>query len=273
MHFFDFISEVALQNSDRLALPLIWWAAPVASVIALIFAVIFYRSMMKETEGTDEMEEIAQAVREGAMAYLNRQYRVVGMVFVVMVIIFVVMAVFNLQNPVVPFAFLTGGIFSALAGYIGMRTATNASARTANAASRSLNGGLQVALRGGAVMGLTVVGLALIDIAVWFLLLYYVFPNVFPDSFLAVENPLPKITATMLSFGMGASTQALFAVSVEGFIPKLLTSVPTWSVKLNRALMKTIHVTPPLSPITLVIMLVTLRVWARTCTKAMLVLS
>ena len=163
---------------------------------------------MKESEGTAKMVEIAQAVREGAMAYLRRQYRAVGLVFAGLFVIFIILALVGLQNPIVPVAFLTGGFFSGLCGFFGMKTATNASARAANAARQSLNGGLQVALRAGAVMGLVVVGFALLDITVWFLVLYF-FP---PAEFIREAiNPLPQITATMLSFGMGASTQALFA--------------------------------------------------------------
>ncbi len=196
---------------ERLPLPLIWWLAPLGAVLALGYAWYFYRQVMQEDEGTASMVEIAQAVREGAMAYLTRQYRVVGLVFAALFVIFGIMAFLGLQNPIVPVAFLTGGLFSGLCGFFGMKTATNASARAANAASKSLDGGLRVALRAGAVMGLVVVGFALLDISVWFLILYYVFPNVAPDSFISVANPLPQITATMLSFGMGASTQALFA--------------------------------------------------------------
>ena len=196
----------------RAGLPLLWWLGPLAALLALGFAFAFYKQMMRHSEGTERMQFIAQAVREGAMAYLSRQYRVVGLVFAVLFVIFVVLSLLHLQNPIVPFAFLTGGLFSGLCGYFGMKTATNASARTAHAAGRSLNDGLQVALRAGAVMGLVVVGFALLDITAWFLLLYYVFPAVFPENFLSIAaNPLPQITAIMLSFGMGASTQALFA--------------------------------------------------------------
>lgn len=199
-------------NAARPPLPLLWWLGPVMALVALLFAYILYRQMMQLSEGNERMREIAQAVREGAMAYLRRQYRVVAVVFGILFAIFLVLAFFGLQNPIVPFAFLTGGLFSGLCGFIGMKTATNASARTAFAATKSLNSALQVALRGGAVMGLVVVGFALLDITVWFLLLYNVFPLLFPDSFLSLaENPLPQITAIMLSFGMGASTQALFA--------------------------------------------------------------
>ncbi len=191
-------------------IPPIWWLGLVGSVIAFVFVFIFYNSVMKESEGTETMAEIAQAVREGAMAYLKRQYKVVIIAFVVLFILFLVLAfVFGVQNKVIPFAFLTGGFFSGLCGFIGMKTATNASARTANAARRSLNDGLQVAFRAGAVMGLVVVGFALLDIATWFLILYFVFPVILPGFF--ESNPLPQITVIMLSFGMGASTQALFA--------------------------------------------------------------
>ncbi|MDW8277862.1 MAG: sodium-translocating pyrophosphatase [Anaerolineales bacterium] len=199
-------------NAARPPLPLLWWLGPVMALVALLFAYVLYRQMMQLSEGNERMREIAQAVREGAMAYLRRQYRVVAVVFGILFAIFLVLAFFGLQNPIVPFAFLTGGLFSGLCGFIGMKTATNASARTAFAATKSLNSALQVALRGGAVMGLVVVGFALLDITVWFLLLYNVFPILFPNNFISLaENPLPQITAIMLSFGMGASTQALFA--------------------------------------------------------------
>lgn len=201
--------EALAQDGLREPIPWLWWFAPAGSVIALVFAWIFYQSVMQRTEGTERMAEIAQAVREGAMAYLRRQYRVVTIAFVVLFLVFVVLAyVFGVQNQVVPFAFITGGFFSGLCGFFGMKTATNASARTANAARQSLNDGLQVAFRAGAVMGLVVVGFALLDISAWFLVLYYLFPvEFFGDA----GNPLPQITVIMLSFGMGASTQALFA--------------------------------------------------------------
>ena len=206
------IAETTNVPVERLPLPMLWWFGPIAALIALGFAYLFFRQLMRGSEGTPKMIEIAQAVREGAMAYLKRQYLVVTGVFVILFVIFLFLAFLRLQNPIVPFAFLTGGLFSGLCGFIGMKTATNASARAAHAASRSLNSGLQVALRAGAVMGFVVVGFALLDICVWFLLLYYGFPVIFPQNFVSVaENPLPQITAIMLSFGMGASTQALFA--------------------------------------------------------------
>lgn len=184
----------------------LFWIVPVASLIALALAWFFYRGMMKEDEGTERMREIASYVREGAMSYLRQQYKIVGIVFLCLVILFSVMAYgFGLQNDWVPVAFLTGGFFSGLSGFLGMKTATHASARTANAARTSLNRGLRVAFRSGAVMGLVVVGLGLLDISVWYIIL-----NVFVDN----PDPLQKmtmITTTMLTFGMGASTQALFA--------------------------------------------------------------
>ena len=179
----------------------------VASILALTFAFIFYKQMMKEDEGTDLMKKIAAYVRKGAMAYLKQQYKVVIIVFAVLAAIFGIMAYFKLQNGIVWFAFLTGGFFSGLAGFFGMKTATYASARTANAARKSLNSGLQVAFRSGAVMGLVVVGLALLDVSVWFLVLN----GTGLLEAVGAENDLITITTTMLTFGMGASTQALFA--------------------------------------------------------------
>ena len=186
----------------------IFWIVPVASVLALVFAWFFFRQMMKESEGTETMAKIASYVREGAMSYLKQQYKVVASVFLVLVILFSIMAYgFGVQNEWVPIAFLTGGFFSGLAGFLGMKTATYASARTANAARSSLNKGLQVAFRSGAVMGLVVVGLGLLDISFWYVLL-----NAFiPDVALNPTHKLTIITTTMLTFGMGASTQALFA--------------------------------------------------------------
>ena len=178
-----------------------------ASVLALGFAYYFYRSMLGKDEGTELMKKIASHVRKGAMAYLKQQYKVVTVVFVVLALVFALMAYFNLQNGIVWFAFLTGGFFSGLAGFFGMKTATYASARTANAARQSLNAGLQVAFRSGAVMGLTVVGLALLDIAGWFLILQ----KTGLLALVGAEADLITITTTMLTFGMGASTQALFA--------------------------------------------------------------
>ena len=189
-----------------MSLTVVYWVLA-ASILALAFAFFFYKSMMKEEEGTDLMKKIAAHVRKGAMAYLKQQYKVVIIVFVVLAIVFFVMSLFHLQNGIVWFAFLTGGFFSGLAGFFGMKTATYASARTANAARRSLNSGLKVAFRSGAVMGLVVVGLALLDVSVWFLVL----KGTKLLEMVGAEADLVTITTTMLTFGMGASTQALFA--------------------------------------------------------------
>ena len=183
-----------------------FWFIPGASILALLFAWIFFKQMMKESEGTDTMKQIAAHVRQGAMAYLGQQYKVVGIVFAVLCMFFAFLAYgLGVQNGWVPFAFLTGGIFSGLAGFIGMKTATYASARTANAARRSLDSGLKVAFRAGAVMGLTVVGLGLLDISLWYIVL-----NHFVEEATDAQK-MVVITTTMLTFGMGASTQALFA--------------------------------------------------------------
>ena len=185
-------------------IPSVFWLIPIASVVALGMAWFFFRSMMKEDEGTDRMKEIAAHVRKGAMAYLKQQYKVVTIVFVVLAVIFAFMAyVLKVQNPWVPFAFLTGGLFSGLAGFFGMKTATYASARTAHGARTGLDKGLKIAFRSGAVMGLVVVGLGLLDIAIWFVVLNAVYEG--------ESTALVTITTTMLTFGMGASTQALFA--------------------------------------------------------------
>ncbi|OYP56066.1 sodium-translocating pyrophosphatase [Prevotella sp. P5-92] len=185
-------------------IPVVFWLVPIASVVALAMAWYFFRQMRKEDEGTPRMIEIAEYVRKGAMAYLRQQYKVVTIVFIVLAVVFAFMAyVLKVQNPWVPFAFLTGGLFSGLAGFFGMKTATYASARTANAARKCLNSGLKVAFRSGAVMGLVVVGLGLLDIAIWFLVLSYFYQG--------SSMALVTITTTMLTFGMGASTQALFA--------------------------------------------------------------
>ena len=202
----------------------LFWIVPLASVTALIFAWIFFKSMMKTSEGTDKMKEIAQHVRDGAMAYIRRQYKVVAIVFLFLVIFLTILTYMGVQNPFVPIAFLTGGFFSGLCGYLGMRTATYASARTAHGASKSLNQGLKIAFRSGAVMGLVVVGFALLDIAAWFFLLTKVVftPEnmehglkwlglTFVHAGTSEHQKMVEITVTMLTFGMGASTQALFA--------------------------------------------------------------
>ncbi len=213
----------------------IFWLVPICSVLALIFAWVFFKSMMKSSEGTPRMIEIAQYVRDGAMAYLYRQYKVVGIVFLILLIILLILAYLGVQNPFVPIAFLTGGFFSGLCGFLGMKTATFASARTTHGASQSLNKGLKVAFRSGAVMGLVVVGFGLLDIAAWYWFLNsiiftadnlqngmeflglhfvhgsadYVANGVITEA--GQRFKLVEITVTMLTFGMGASTQALFA--------------------------------------------------------------
>ena len=185
-------------------IPLVFWLVPIASIVALGMAWCFFRTMMREDEGTKRMKEIARHVHKGAMAYLKQQYKVVAIVFVVLAIVFAFMAYgLKVQNPWVPFAFLTGGLFSGLAGFFGMKTATYASARTANGARTGLAKGLKIAFRSGAVMGLVVVGLGLLDIAIWFVVLNAVYDG--------EPTALITITTTMLTFGMGASTQALFA--------------------------------------------------------------
>jgi len=211
----------------------IFWFIPFASVLALIFAWFFFKNMMKNSEGTDKMKEIAQHVRDGAMAYIKRQYKVVSIVFGVLFIILLMLAYFGVQNPFVPVAFLTGGFFSGLCGYLGMRTATYASARTAQGASQSLNRGLKIAFRSGAVMGLVVVGFGLLDISLWWVILnklvytaehmqegLHALGLTFVHAGTTDHEKLIEITATMLTFGMGASTQALFARVGGGIFTK-----------------------------------------------------
>jgi len=201
-----------------------WAIAPIGALLALAFAWYFYKKVMAESEGTEKMKKIARYVREGAYAYLFRQYSVVSLVFLILLIILGACAYLGVQNPFVPVAFLTGGFFSGLCGFLGMKTATNASARTAQGASESLNRGLQVAFRSGAVMGLVVVGFGLLDISLWYLILdklVYTVENMRDGlTFLGLtlvkagmihEDKLVEITTTMITFGMGASTQALFA--------------------------------------------------------------
>ncbi len=197
-----------------------WWIAPIGAVVGLVFALVFYLQMLKAPEGNERMREIAGYVRIGAMAYLRRQYRTVSVVFLVLFVLLTVLAFFGVQNPFVPVAFLTGGFFSGLCGYLGMTTATKASNRAAQGAMDGLNRGLQVAFRSGAVMGLVVVGFGLLDISIWYWILDkvvytpehmlngwgFLVPRGFDPS-----HKLAEMTATMLTFGMGASTQALFA--------------------------------------------------------------
>jgi len=213
--------------------PLVWWLAPLGSILALVFAWVYYKQVMAADEGTPRMKEIAGYVSQGAMAYLVKQYKTVGIVFFVLAVILTVLAYMGVQNPFVPIAFLTGGFFSGLCGFLGMKTATSASNRTAQAASKSLNSGLTVAFRSGAVMGLVVVGFGLLDISLWYIILAKIFYT--PEnmqtglSFLGLQfvkagstdaDKLVQITITMLTFGMGASTQALFARVGGGIFTK-----------------------------------------------------
>ncbi|MBF0198659.1 MAG: sodium-translocating pyrophosphatase, partial [Planctomycetes bacterium] len=214
------------------SIPIYWWSVPIASVLALIVAWFFSKVLMKESEGTEKMIEIAQHVREGAMAYLSRQYKVVSIVFAILFAIFIFLAAIGVQNPFVPVAFLTGGFFSGICGYLGMKAATAASARTANGARTSLDKGLRIAFRSGAIMGLVVVGFGLLDISLWYILLNYFYDNniwglghelmtkaglsgEFTPEVLQnaewVHSKMVEITTTMITFGMGASMQALFA--------------------------------------------------------------
>jgi len=232
-----FAQETAAASTAAGAgvLELLWWIAPIGAIAGLIFAFVFYKLAMSASEGNDRMKEIAGYVREGAYAYLFRQYKVVALVFVLLIALFTGLAFAGLMNPFMPVGFLTGGLFSAICGFIGMKTATQASSRTAQGCSESLNRGLQVAFRSGAVMGLVVVGMGLLNIAAWYLILDHVYSNnVFglseslarklgllaagtPWSESLLQNPgyvhgrLVEITSTMITFGMGASTQALFA--------------------------------------------------------------
>jgi K(+)-stimulated pyrophosphate-energized sodium pump len=217
---------------------LLFWMIPLSAFAALCFAYYFHKQMMKESEGTPQMVKIAAAVRKGAMSYLKQQYKGVAFVFLGLVILFSIMAYgFQVQNPWVPVAFLTGGFFSGLSGFLGMKTATYASARTANAARTSLNAGLRIAFRSGAVMGLVVVGLGLLDIAFWYLLLNAVIPaDVFSPT-----HKLCIITTTMLTFGMGASTQALFARVGGGIYTKAADVGAIWWVRWKPEFLKTIR--------------------------------
>jgi vacuolar-type H(+)-translocating pyrophosphatase len=210
-----------------------FWIIPISALTALLFAWIFFKGMKKQDPGSEKMQEIAMYVREGAMAYLKSQYTVVTKVFIVLAVLLAILAYMGVQNPFVPIAFLTGGFFSGLCGYLGMNTATWASNRTAQGSSKSLNQGLKIALRSGAVMGLVVVGFGLLDIALWFLLLTKV---IFTPEHMATglqwlgltfvqkgidqHQAFVEITATMITFGMGASTQALFARVGGGIFTK-----------------------------------------------------
>lgn len=248
-------------------IPQVFWLIPIASVCALGMAWYFFKSMMKAEEGTPRMVEIAEYVRRGAMAYLKQQYKVVLMVFVVLAVVFAIMAYgFNAQNEWVPFAFLTGGFFSGLAGFFGMKTATYASARTANAARNGLNNGLKIAFRSGAVMGLVVVGLGLLDIAIWFIVLTW-----FYSDKMTTSEMLITITTTMLTFGMGASTQALFARVGGGIYTKAADVGATSWVRWKLTSLKTTHATRLRLPTTWATTWVTWLVWVPTSTRAIVV--
>jgi len=202
-------------------IPLIWYLAPFGSALALLTAYIFYRQIMNASEGDAAMIEVARAIRTGAYAYLKRQYKVVAIVFAVLCVLLALQAfVAKAQNILVPFAFLTGGFFSGLAGFIGMKTATNASHRTTEGAKESLNRGLTIAFRAGAVMGLVVVGLSLLHISAWFLLLAKVWGRIWVEAIPWQPMGLNEITVVMLCFGMGASMQALFARVGGGIFTK-----------------------------------------------------
>ncbi len=201
--------EILTEVNCMEMIPLAWYIAPLGAITALVFAVVFFFQVKKADPGSERMVEIAGYVREGAFAYLKQQYKGVSVFFIVAFILFQVMSLgLGVLHWLVPWAFLTGGFFSGLAGYIGMNIATYASNRTTQACSSSLNKGLKIAFRAGSVMGLTVVGLALIDISAWFFVLTW------------FDFPLEKITVIMLSFGMGASTQALFARLGGGIFTK-----------------------------------------------------
>ena len=234
-----FAQEVAAETAVQTAaqttstIPLIWWIAPLSSIAAIFFAYFFYRQMIKAPKGNETMEEIASYVREGAYAYLFRQYKVVTIIFICLSLIFAVLAYFGIQNPFVPVAFLTGGFFSGLCGFLGMKTATNASSRTAQGATISLNRALQVAFRSGSVMGLVVVGFGLLDISLWYLILdklvytaghmaegFKLFGVTLVHAGMNPDTKLAEITTTMITFGMGASTQALFARVGGGIFTK-----------------------------------------------------
>ncbi|RAP33917.1 sodium-translocating pyrophosphatase [Candidatus Marinamargulisbacteria bacterium SCGC AG-439-L15] len=222
------------------SIPNIWWLAPIAAAIALLSARLFYTRLLLTSEGTDKMAEIAGYVKEGAMAYLKQQYRIVGIVFAVLFVILLIMVGLGVQSPLVPFVFLSGGLWSAVSGYLGMKTATNASARTAAACRDSLNKGLKVSFRSGAVMGLIVVGFGLLDISIWFLILNFIYNNnIFGLAYpliqkLGIANwdsslihvasfqkaKFTEMTTTLLAYSMGASVMALFSRVGGGIFTK-----------------------------------------------------
>ena len=238
----------------------LFWLGVVGALVALLFAYSQARRVKKFSEGTPTMEKIAAAIRKGANAYLKRQYKTVAIIFAIIAVILAVLAYVpwidgeGLVNKFVPFAFVTGGFYSCMAGFVGMRIATSANARTANAASESLNRGLRVAISSGSVMGFTVVGLGILDVSVWFLILEYGF-----------HCDAETIANTMVMFGMGASCAALFA-RVGGGI--FTTSAPTWSARSRRASPRTTRATRPQSRTTSATTSATSRAWARTSTRA-----
>jgi len=189
--------------------------APIGGILAVLFAIIFTKTIMKKSEGTDKMKEIATAIRDGANAYLKRQYTVVSIYFGAVFVLLLTMVYFDFLEIYTPFAFLLGGLFSGLCGFFGMRIATQANSRTTHACSKSLNEGLTVAFRGGAVMGLLVVGLGLLEISIGFFFLNWAYRDITD-----IALKLQKITAVMLTFGMGASSQALFARLGGGIFTK-----------------------------------------------------
>jgi K(+)-stimulated pyrophosphate-energized sodium pump len=216
-----------------------FWIGLVGAILALLFAYIQSRKVLAYSEGTEQMQKISSAIRAGANAYLKRQYKTVAKFFVVMVIVFAVLAAFGLVSPVVPFSFVTGGFYSSLAGFIGMKIATSANARTTNAAHESLNKGLNVAFSSGSVMGFTVVGLGMLDISIWFHVLRYLF-----------HASSGEIAQTMVMFGIGASSAALFARVAAASSPRLPTWAPIWWARLRPESPKTTPATPPSSPTT-----------------------
>jgi K(+)-stimulated pyrophosphate-energized sodium pump len=193
------VEGTALSGS-ALSMPVLWWLAPVGAIIALGFALKFYKGFMRESEGDANMIRIAQAVRDGAYAYLSAQWKVVTVAFIGLLIILYFMGQSGLQAPITFIGVGIAGFLSGLCGYFGMKTATNASARTTQACKQSLNDGLKVAFRAGSVMGLCVTGFALLDISIWYLILTVM-----------GKWTLVELTTIILSFAMGASLQALFA--------------------------------------------------------------
>ncbi len=193
---------------------LLFWLTPIGAVLSLLFALYLSRTTKKFDEGTELMREIAQAVREGAKAYIKRQYSMVAIFFGIVFVLLLIISLNKMLPIFVPFAFISGGFFSGLSGFIGMTQATDSSARTANAARKSLNSALRVAFAAGGVMGFVVVGLSLIDLSIWFIILNWVYRNL-PEA-----QKIQHITSTMICFGMGASAQALFARVGGGIFTK-----------------------------------------------------